>query len=200
MNTVERVTVYGHTSSLSDSVRLRHGSVAGGSAGGRIGGGTSAVRARAAAHVHLFSHIYNINEANYYMIGGGTRPRMARASRGRPARGLRPYLSYRWSSNSKRHFRHRTLDCGHTQTRPHGLTASRLRGRSSKCTRGKPPARPVEMQTRDLLPLDPLAEVHANCSRVAIDAGEISAVLANTLLENINDLANAAAAQHQMPL
>ena len=125
MNTVERVTVYGHTSSLSDSVRLRHGSVAGGSAGGRIGGGTSAVRARAAAHVHLFSHIYNINEANYYMIGGGTRPRMARASRGRPARGLRPYLSYRWSSNSKRHFRHRTLDCGHTQTRPHGLTAPR---------------------------------------------------------------------------
>ena len=67
-------------------------------------------------------------------------------------------------------------------------------------TGGKAQHSPVEMQTRDLLPLDPLAEVHANCSRVAIDAGEISAVLANTLLENINDLANAAAAQHQMPL
>lgn len=80
---------------------------------------------------------------------------------------------------------------------------SRLRERSSTCTdrREKNSQHsPVEMQTRDLLPLDPLAEVHANCSRVAIDAGEISAVLANTLLENINDLANAAAAQHQMPL
>lgn len=79
---------------------------------------------------------------------------------------------------------------------------SRLRERSSKCTDRREVSQhsPVEMQTRDLLPLDPLAEVHANCSRVAIDAGEISAVLANTLLENINDLANAAAAQHQMPL
>ena len=83
MNTVERVTVYGHTSSLSDSVRLRHGS-----GGGRIGGGTSAVRARCGACTFIFTYIhiyiYNINEANYYMIGGGTRPhvrRMARASR-----------------------------------------------------------------------------------------------------------------------
>lgn len=110
-------------------------------------------------------------------------------------------------SNSKRHFtshRHCARPCVATQTRALQLAHdSESGGRSSKCTEDRREVSqhsPVEMQTRDLLPLDPLAEVHANCSRVAIDAGEISAVLANTLLENINDLANAAAAQHQMPL
>ena len=118
-------------------------------------------------------------------------------------------LSYR----SRWTYQTRSVILRHTVTAldrawPHRRLSSQLAhdsesgGRSSKCTDRREVSQhsPVEMQTRDLLPLDPLAEVHANCSRVAIDAGEISAVLANTLLENINDLANAAAAQHQMPL
>ena len=46
-----------------------------------------------------------------------------------------------------------------------------------------------------LLPLDPFDQVHAKRARVAIDHGEVSALLANALLKHIDLLANAAAAQ-----
>ena len=77
MNTVERVTVYGHTSSLSDSVRLRHGS-----GGGRIGGGTSAVRARCGACTFIFTyiHIYIYNIKGIVQFPKRTRRRLSRDS------------------------------------------------------------------------------------------------------------------------